>query len=208
MSNQVLSFYIPRVRSYWTEQNIAHVLRVNEVGVLNRVDFGDFVPSGQTGIRCMFIHLNSFASDVTSRIVHSEIKETGHYRLQVSENEFWMLIPKFNPLQKTHLNIHQLADITRKQEEKILCLEEKIVQLTKRLESQSNPYLNNYCRKIAMSSDSFDDAVVKLRNNFKEQEDYTNDEDYDDNSSDGFRSDGIIITDNFVDGPEVLTYFD
>jgi len=207
MSNQMLSFYIPRVRSYWTEQNIAHVLRANEVGILNRADFCDFVPSGQNETRCMFIHLNSFSSDVSSRIVHSEIKEKGHYKLQVSENEFWMLIPKLNPLQNTHLNIHQLAEITRKQEEKISRLEEKIVQLTKRLDSQSNPYLNNYCSKIAMSSDSFDDAVVKLRSNFKEQEDY-NDDDDDENSCDDFRSGGIIITDNFVDGPEVLTYFD
>jgi len=206
MAHQVLSFYIPRIRSYWTEEAIANVLQVNGVGSLDRVDFGDFTPSGQTGIRYVFLHLISFYSSTAARLVHSEIKETGYYKLKVSETEFWMLIPNFNPLQKTHLNIHQLAEITRKQDEKIASLEEKLVQLTSRLASDPKPYLRNYCRKIAMSSDSFDDTFIKLGRNFEEVENEY--DDYDDDDDDGMHSDGIIITDNFVDGPDVLTHFD
>jgi len=189
MASQSTSFYIPRVRSYWTEYQVALAFRAHGIGIVERVDFGDFVPEGQTGTRMMFVHICGSAPAFQQSL------SSGPYNLQVAENEFWMILPNKNPLPKTHLNVHQLFDVVRKQDQRIASLEAKVCEL---LDSKPKPkpYLQNYCRKIAMASDSLDEIRSELFDRFSSDDD---DNDEDDNS---FKM--SILTDEYADMPELI----
>jgi hypothetical protein len=165
-TTQTISFYVPRMRAYWTEQQIFDAMR-ETIGVVDRVDFGDFVPLNQTGIRCAFIHMAWVNYDWKDWL-EREIETNGHCRYQVTYDEYWMLLPNKNPIPKTHLNVHQLADITRKQDERIAELEAKVLQLTKELESCAQPLerLNN---NIPMPNDSLDDICSNLDQDFLQE---------------------------------------
>jgi hypothetical protein len=66
-----------------------------------------------------------------------EVASKGYCRLQVTHNEYWMLLPNKNPVLTTHLNIHQLAEITTKQDARITMLEALVAQLTQKGEWKS-----------------------------------------------------------------------
>jgi len=114
------------MRGTWTidqaKQTIEQVLRM---GTIDRIDFGEFVPVGQTETRSGFLHM-AFVDLAWANWLKQEIETTGHARLQIAADEFWMLIPNRNPLPSTHLNIHQLAEITRNQAQRIAVLEATI----------------------------------------------------------------------------------
>lgn len=124
MTTQTLSFYVPRMRSTWSESQIIAAL-YNTFGVVDRVDFGDIVT---TNIRYAFVHM-SLMNPFYSEEIDTAIQLNGHFRLQVTHDEFWMFIPNKKPVQKTHLNIHQLAEIASKLESRVASLEAEIASL-------------------------------------------------------------------------------
>jgi len=167
-TTQTISFYVPRIRAHWTEQQIFNAMR-ETIGVVDRVDFGDFVPLNQTGIRCAFIHMAWVNYDWKDWL-EREIETNGHCRYQVTYDEYWMLLPNKNPIPKTHLNVHQLADITRKQDERIAELEALVSRLTEQLENRTEPpRLERSVRTISMGSDSLDDFRANLDQDFLQE---------------------------------------
>lgn len=150
-TTQIISFYVPRMRAHWTIDQISNW--VSPLGVVDRIDLGDFVPSNQTGIRCAFIHMSWLCSGVQEWI-DEETANKGHPKLQVPNNEYWMLLPNKNPIPRTHLNIHQLAEITRKQDERIAQLQALVVQLAGQLETPTPSHLEH---TISMANDSLDE---------------------------------------------------
>jgi len=167
-TTQVISFYIPRMRAGWTEPQIEAVLK-NTIGILDRVDFGDYIPQDQTAIRSAFIHM-AWINNEWLEWFNRETASNGHCRLQVTYNEYWMLLPNKNPIPSTHLNVHQLADITRKQDERIAELEAKVAQLTEQLASRVEPpRLQRQLRTISMASDSLDDVRANLDQDFLQE---------------------------------------
>jgi hypothetical protein len=167
-TTQTISFYVPRMRAHWTEQQIFNAMR-ETIGVVDRVDFGDFVPLDQTSIRCAFIHM-AWVNYDWQEWLEREIAANGHCKFQVTYDEYWMLLPNKNPIPKTHLNVHQLAEITRKQDERIEELEALVSRLTEQLENRTEPpRLERSVRTISMGSDSLDDFRANLDQDFLQE---------------------------------------
>lgn len=120
------SFYIPRIRTTWTEQQIASEMFMQGIGIINRVDFGDFAPAEQKFTRSAFVHFDSFDPQNEAYFA-SVFEHEGKIKIHVGgHGEYWFLLENKNPVPKTHLNIHQLAENYKKQEEKIAMLEETL----------------------------------------------------------------------------------
>ena len=134
MTSQIMSFYIPRMRTFWTQDQIAALL-YHSVGVVDRVDYGDYSPPNQTYTGYAFVHISEICQENRDWI-DREIYSKGHCRIQVAFDEFWMLIPNRNPIQTTHLNIHQLADTLKKQAEQISTLETMVYYLQSQLDAR------------------------------------------------------------------------
>lgn len=168
-TDEIISFYVPRMRAHWTIDQISNW--VSCLGVVDRIDLGDFVPSNQTGIRCAFIHMSWLCPGVQEWI-DEETASKGHPKLQVPNNEYWMLLPNKNPIPRTHLNIHQLAEITRKQDARIAELEALVAQLTERLETPApTPRVepSRLVRTISMANDSLDDFRTNLNQDYLQE---------------------------------------
>lgn len=164
-TTEIISFYVPRMRAHWTIDQISNW--VSPLGVVDRIDLGDFVPSNQTGIRCAFIHMSWLCSGVQEWI-DEETASKGHPKLQVPNNEYWMLLPNKNPIPRTHLNIHQLAEITRKQDERIAQLQALVVQLAGQLETRT-PSPSRLERTISMANDSLDEIRTNLNQDYLQE---------------------------------------
>jgi hypothetical protein len=156
-----VSFYVPRIRETWTEYHIYSAL-YHTLGIVERVDFGETI---QPGLRYAFVHMN-LMNPTFSEKVNQEMTKNGHFKLQVTANEFWMLIPNKNPIAATHLNVHQLAEITKKQDERIDFLESMVLDLKAQIETLTN--INS--RKpgtISLACDSLEGFRENLDNNKK-----------------------------------------
>ena len=131
MTGQVMSFYIPRVRTFWTQEQIAALL-YHSVGIVDRVDYGDYVPANQTDTCYAFVHFSEICQG-NREWIDNEIYYNGYCKIQVAFDEFWMLVPNRNPIPTTHLNIHQLADTIAKQTDRISTLESMVYYLQAQL---------------------------------------------------------------------------
>jgi hypothetical protein len=134
MTSQIMSFYIPRMRTFWTQDQIAALL-YHSIGVVDRVDYGDYSPANQTYTGYTFVHFSEICQE-NREWIDREIYSKGHCRIQVAFDEFWMLIPNRNPIPTTHLNIHQLADTLKKQADQISTLETMVYYLQSQLEAR------------------------------------------------------------------------
>lgn len=135
MTSQIMSFYIPRMRTFWTQDQIAALL-YHSVGVVDRVDYGDYVPANQTDTFYTFIHFSEIPEG-NREWINNEIYSKGHCRIQVAYDEFWMLVPNRSPIPNTHLNIHQIADTINKQNDRISTLENMVYYLQSQLEARA-----------------------------------------------------------------------
>jgi hypothetical protein len=134
MTGQIMSFYIPRMRTFWTQDQIAALL-YHSVGVVDRVDYGDYAPANQRDTGYAFVHFSEIHEE-NREWINNEIYSNGNCRIQVAFDEFWMLVPNKNPIPATHLNIHQLAYTINKQNERITTLESMVYYLQTQLDAR------------------------------------------------------------------------
>ena len=123
------SFYIPRVRVAWTADEILTVFTKFFGIVLDRVDLGEVLTTNSL-LRAAFVHMGPECRPV-AEFITANIVANKFYKMQISRDEFWMILPNNNPIPKTELNVHQLAEITRKQKERIDFLENQVEELNK-----------------------------------------------------------------------------
>ena len=102
---------------------------------VDRVDYGDYSPANQSYTGYVFVHFIEIP-EVNREWINNELCSYGHCRIQIAFDEFWMLIPNKNPIPTTHLNIHQLADIVNKQNDRISTLETMVHYLQTQIESR------------------------------------------------------------------------
>jgi hypothetical protein len=173
MTGQVMSFYIPRMRTFWTQEQIAAMLH-HPVGVVDRVDYGDYVPANQTDIGYAFVHFSEIFQG-NQEWINNEIYYNGYCKIQVTFDEFWMLVPNKNPIPTTHLNIHQLADTIAKQTDRISTLESMVYYLQSHLAARApdhrifmtNDYQNNFTGNLSASD------VSPMSISQSDEDDYT-----------------------------------
>ncbi len=135
MTNQIMSFYIPRMRTFWTQDQISTLL-FHSAGVVDRVDYGDYAPANQMDTCYAFVHFSEICQG-NRQWIDNEIYYNGYCKIQIAFDEFWMLIPNRNPIPTTHLNIHQLADTITKQTDRISTLESMVYYLQAQLEARA-----------------------------------------------------------------------
>ena len=152
------SIYIPRMSVDDTEESIVYYMAQNSIGTVSHIDFTPinkkpgFKENVNEVVKSAFVHFSDpwFCSDklyyFQSRTYMGNTKfwETiasgQSYKLQVSDNEYWLCLKNKNPVQRTMMNIHQVVENGRhleglieaqaktiqKQAEKIQALERKL----------------------------------------------------------------------------------
>lgn len=134
MSNNNMSFYIPAIGNM-SECDIARAFWMNDVGVVDRVDFFE----NSAGVWCAFVHFEElYDNEFVSRIFNS-IEIYGSYQFWFSETEYFILREMKCPkIPATSMNIHQIADKLTQHEAKIAENEAKIAELQAKILEQDD----------------------------------------------------------------------
>jgi hypothetical protein len=69
-----------------------------------------------------------YDSEIAWNIVNNTYNKNSYYRLWIEEDVYWLLLKNNNPVEDTHLNIHQIAENARILEEKVFKLEDKMTE--------------------------------------------------------------------------------
>jgi len=134
--------YIPRVvRERANAQNVASILMSLGVGRLEYIDFveinGNHGAKKEDGTDKPFVKHSTLVSAYASisffdhRILDSIVKDTNvasGYKLYLyrESREHWLLLPNQNPVERTILNIHQVAHYTAEVQTKTASMETMI----------------------------------------------------------------------------------
>ena len=123
------SFYIPRVSTDYSTEDIINTFHLMYIGNVNRVDIGDY--SDDYAYMSVFVHIDTlYDSELAYSIVNrTHRRNNGCYKLYVNEIDYWKIYKNLNPIRETHMNIHQLSYA-------LTCAENKIDNLRYEFESE------------------------------------------------------------------------
>ena len=136
----VYSFYIPRINTQYSEEDVRYLFQETGIGMVQRVDFAPINPRPGFGVnaynvvRSAFVHFSLiYNTDLANRIIATT--DAGQsYGFYVSEHQYWILLKAHNPVPTTMMNIHQVVDNCRVLEESV---SEKSNSTEKRFEEQA-----------------------------------------------------------------------
>jgi hypothetical protein len=117
-----------------SECDIARAFWMNDVGVVDRVDFFE----NSAGVWCAFVHFEEFYdNEFVSRIFNS-IEIYGSNKFWFSETEYFILREMKCPkIPATSMNIHQIADKLTQHEAKIVENDARIAELEAKISEQN-----------------------------------------------------------------------
>ena len=127
MSSNTTSVYIPRLSKAYEYDMIVNLMNTHLLVNTYRIDFVEIQDNDH--LQSVFVHFEYdyngyFAQCVLPQIIAKMEDETKpSYRLQLSDHEFWWVLPNLNPVQETKLNIHQIAENARLLESRVELLE-------------------------------------------------------------------------------------
>ena len=169
------SFYIPRICTVYTEQDVCDIFEQEGIGMVERVDFAPINPRPGFGVnlhtvvRSAFVHFNTiYSTEVAYNIV--SILETGEaYKLYTNNRNYLLLLKNRAPVAATMMNIHQVVDNCRVLEENVA---EKSNSTEKRFEEQSNRIarLEATVAKQSVDIDRLQDTIYQLLGKVFDQE--------------------------------------
>ena len=149
-----MSFYIPRIYTFYTEWDIANIFNRDNIGTVNRVDFVKIIGTDSTQFHSAFVHCYG-----VDPLILRYIEEQSSYRLAVNKNEYWILLKNKNPVSETRLNIHQVVEnaslLERKVEEQQKIIEKQAEQIERIQEAMYD----------IMSRQIFDTKTVSMNYN-------------------------------------------
>lgn len=133
------SFYIPRVSTDYSTEDIINTFHLMYIGNVNRVDIGDY--SDDYAYMSVFVHIDTlYDSELAFNIVNrTHRRNNGCYKLYVNEIDYWKIFKNLNPIRETHMNIHQLSYA-------LTCAENKIDNLRYEFESELEKKNNDIYR--------------------------------------------------------------
>lgn len=147
------SIYIPRMSVDHTEESVAYYMAQYGIGTVSHVDFTPINKKPGFGenvnevVKSAFVHFSDpwFCSDklyyfqcrtFMGNTKFWEIIASGiGYKLQVSDNEYWLCFKNKNPVQRTMMNIHQVVENGRYLEGLIEAQAKKIAELEDKLKT-------------------------------------------------------------------------
>ena len=106
------SFYVPRMSSRYTEEQVSGVFYRFYIGDVRRVDFVE-IP-GETKFQSAFVHMDSVVdTHATNVILDRVFTQNRQYRIYpdyVNPNAYWALLKNNKPVTETRLNLHQVVE--------------------------------------------------------------------------------------------------
>jgi len=172
MSSNTTSVYIPRVSKAYEYDMIVNRINTHLLVNTYRIDFVEIQDNDH--LQSVFVHFEYdyngyFAQCVLPQIIAKiEDESKPSYRLNLSEYEFWWVLPNLNPVQETNLNIHQIAENAR-------LLESRVELLETMLSHQNNQI--NYLKSLVYPPYSYNYSDRRI--DYRAQE-----EEYDDSEPD------------------------
>lgn len=125
------SFYIPRMAIHYNTELVAGVFDRFYIGRVYRADFVE-IP-GETKFQSAFVHMEIvYDVPTTDLIVEKVFVQKKPFKIQpglFGRGPKWTLLKNKNPITETRLNIHQLAENTKKLEVQLREQEERIYKL-------------------------------------------------------------------------------
>lgn len=158
--SSTLSIYIPRIAAEHDEDSIRNVMANYKIGAVSHVDFTPINKKPGFGekvddvAKSAFVHFSDLIMTPDNQYYYNSIYTRGNvsfwdtvlytatpYKLQVSLGEYWLCLKNTKPVQRTMMNIHQvvengrhLENLIEEQAEKLKAQEEKIDELSKKLD--------------------------------------------------------------------------
>jgi hypothetical protein len=164
----------------YTEEEVINVMFNLRIGTVTRVDFVNigqkpgFKEIIDDNYKAAFVHLY-LPRDETSKHKHNHnhvyprnqdildmIDADEPCRIQVSPNEYWVILRNKNPVPQTMMNIHQVVENGRHLENVILKQNKKLEEQSQKLEEQSQK-LEEQSQKLEEQSQKLEeqDATIK-----------------------------------------------
>jgi len=124
------SFYVPRVHNSSTEEQVRLQFRLNNIGVVRRVDFNQLA---DTNFMSAFVHMESmFDTSVAHTVIETVFHQAQPYRIHpdiTNASIYWILLRNTRPVPETTLNIHQVVENHRILEQLVFQQQQQIEQL-------------------------------------------------------------------------------
>jgi hypothetical protein len=179
LMNKNVNIYIPRMKLTYSEDDVKRIFAEQNMGFVNHVDFVSIkqqvTASGVKLDKSQFCHaFVKLAVWFKSEPMNVLSQENGSYQFWINSNEFWTLLPNTTPLERTRLNIHQVAAYTEEMQEKLdeqtKIIETQRAQLLKQQEQMDaqQKQINDILRALHGANtttptltDSLDDSVCE-----------------------------------------------
>lgn len=161
LATEIMSFYIPYIPNKYSEEDIKHLFRYSNVGVVERVDFIPPPPQeagGWTWARPAFVHLKEWYYNNYTHYIYKELtdRNSGKVRLYLDEKGYFTLKKMTTPkIPTTELNIHQLADKLDKVEKELVQLNIVLSTATSLLNDDDNDKERTFVDKKTSVLDNY-----------------------------------------------------
>jgi hypothetical protein len=141
------SIYIPRMSVHHTETSIREIMYYHFIGNISHIDFTPINKKPGFGenvdqvVKSAFVHFTDpcYCMDNVYRFEKRNyrgntkfwqtINDGEPYKIQVSQNEYWICLKNKNPVKRTMMNIHQVVENGRYLEKIIEDQAKKIEEL-------------------------------------------------------------------------------
>jgi hypothetical protein len=140
-----ISYYIPRVRKYHTQQSIINMFYAKAIGYVRRVDFVPIEGRDADNFVSAYVHFDCLYDspiqhDIYQTIVYGANGQGREaFKFYLSEMEYWLINLNLTPIPETILNIHQIDENHKILEDRVNELEATIHMLRDILEKYINP---------------------------------------------------------------------
>jgi len=134
-TNHQISFYIPRMSTTCTAENIKYIFRTSGIGEVKRVDFTSITPRenmvsnyNTNEWQSAFVHIVYMYDTVIAKVIMQNITAGAPYKFWFKPGLFWLILKNTNPIPDTIQNIHQIAENARLLEERVVKQEQQIAK--------------------------------------------------------------------------------
>jgi len=134
-TNHQISFYIPRMSTTCTAENIKYIFRTSGIGEVKRVDFTSIVSRenmvsnyNTSEWQSAFVHIVYMYDTVIAKVIMQNITAGAPYKFWFKPGLFWLILKNTNPIPDTIQNIHQIAENARLLEERVVKQEQQIAK--------------------------------------------------------------------------------
>lgn len=144
-NNKVMTMYIPRMRLSVTENCVKEVMSVYGIGAVNWVDFipvnkkKGFHEIYEGHFKSAFVHFDKYSTMSSENVLSTfwqKLAENVPQKIPLSGDEYWICLKAINPIQRTSMNIHQIAENGRYLEDLIAEQNKELKQLRELVQKQ------------------------------------------------------------------------